>query len=175
MNNLPKETLVVIIQTLSEKVEGQALVLGDLTDHIKRDHAEMDDMQFRLTDMSRRVDEKYHECERLRSANIELCAQVRQLTSENYKLKFGGQTPEETATAYMANQGATLWETGDKIAVYKVVKTVTEWGLRETKDFCEAYMARKEEERKSDEVSGPGTKRSSQIPAGVGTNVRKSA
>ncbi len=192
MNGMSKETLLVIITTLSEKVEGQGLLMVELTDHIKRDHTSMDDMQYTITDLRRQLEsttdmseenyrlrtevydmrDKVEHYESMRSRNEEMYAQVRKLQQENHQLTWGGKTPEETATAYMVNQGASVWAEGRKIDCIKVCREVSGWGLKETKDFCEAYMARQQEEK---EESGPGTKRSSQVPAGVGTNLKKSA
>lgn len=178
MNTLSNAALMVIVTTLTEKITVQDLVcegyeksLADLQAHIDRHHLDMDDMQFTISDLRRQVNTKYEEEERMRTQINELYAQVRTLQTENHKLTYGGQTPEETANAYMQAQGATKWAT-DKIGTIKVCREVSGWGLKETKDFCEAYMARQKDEK---EESPSGTKRSSQIPVGVGDRVRKSA
>jgi uncharacterized coiled-coil protein SlyX len=188
MNNLSNATLLVLVSTLAEKVSVQELVCegyervnADLQTHIDRHHLDLDDMQFTISDLRRQLEEKYESMERMRTQNNELYAQVRKLQSDNYKLTYGGQTPEETANAYMARQGVEVCNRpyvspdvlSGRIAAIKVVREITGWGLKESKDFVEAYMARLDAQK--DEESPSGTKRSSQIPAGVGEQVRKSA
>lgn len=190
MNGMSNATLLVVVTALSEKVtllelinDGYASMAEEARTHIDRDHAQMDEMQETISDLRRQNERLYDTIDSMRTGgdlshlktdNDKLYAQVRQLKTENHKLRWGGTTPEETATNYMVKEGATVWAEGRKIDCIRVCRDASGWGLKETKDFCEAYMARKEEQ-KSEEVSGPGTKRSSQMPAGVGTNLKKSA
>lgn len=190
--NLKPDTFVLVVAALSDKLVEKETEIAEMVAHITRDHATMDEMQERNTHLSNQVDTMYDLREEnrslrsqvtslrgkaenydyLSSQNNELHAQVRKLQTEIHKLTYGGQTPEETANAYMLAQGVSKWLEGERIGTIKVVREVTGWGLKEAKDFCDAYMARKTVEA---EESPSGTKRSSQVPAGVGTNVRKSA
>jgi len=186
------DTFVLVVAALSEKMVQKENECVELRDHIASDHASMDDMQRTITDLRvqcERLQDKADDVdyfrtryqdmshkmegyEHLRSQNAELWEQVRVLKMENHKLRYGGQTPEETANNYMLSQGRQVWERGDRIQCIKEVREVSGWGLKETKDWCEAYIARLDNEK---EESGPGTKRSSQIPSGVGDSVKKSA
>jgi len=183
MNGMSKETLLVIISTLSEKVavmelvnDGYAKVVQGLEAHNDRHHLDLDDAQYTISDLRRQLErvnnDKDDSSYRIRQENDRLYAEVRQLKQENYRLTYGGSSPEETATAYMQRQGAAVWANGERIACIKVCREVSGWGLKETKDFCEAYMDR---QKVTEEESPSGTKRSSQIPAGVGVQSKRSA
>lgn len=172
MNGMSKETLLVIVSTLTEKItvqslveEGHAKVLREKEAHIARHRLDLDDMQFKVSDLRRQLAKRYDTNESLRSRNEELYAQVRKLQQENYKLTYGGNTPEEIATAYMQRQGVEVCERpyvspdvlSGRIAATKVVHEITGWSLKESNDFVEAYMARHDAQK---EESPSGTKRS---------------
>lgn len=83
-----------------------------------------------------------------------LRAEIAKLKQENYMLRYGGKTPEDTATAYMKNHGVEVWGGSheDRLKVVKVVQEITGWGIFPAKEFCENYI-----KRASAEVSVPDT------------------
>lgn len=171
MNEMSKETLLVIIATLSEKVAIQELVCDGYAHALK----ESEEQATTISHLRRNLEEAYDSKDYLTNQNNTLCAQVRQLQTELHKLTYGGQTPEETATAYMKAQGVDKWEGGNRIGCIKVCREVSGWGLYESKQFCEAYMVRHQAHKESEEDTPSGTKRSSQIPVGVGLQSKRSA
>ncbi len=167
-----QETLKVIVQALAEKVEAQALTITDLNDHITRDHAEMDRMQYTITDLRRQGEwrgDLEHDLSYYRARCNQLEAEVRRLEL------VADPEKEGRINAYMRNHGESLLRFGKKIECIKGVREVSGWGLKESKDFVEAYKLPEVAPSSSEEESGPNTKRSSQSPAGVGVNAKKSA
>ena len=130
--------------------------------HIRADHDTKDVDQRTITDLRTRLDTMYDkvaEMEYIRSRNAELENLNAQLRRDNHKLRFDGLSSEECAKAYMEGQGKAEWHNGNKIACIKGVRECTGWGLKDSKDYCEAYPWNKVSA--SEEGSGPGTKRSS--------------
>jgi len=70
----------------------------------------------------------------------------------------------------MKAHGASKW-VSNRIGTIRVVVVLSGWSLKESKDFCEAYMWG----GGALEEGSPSTLRSSQIPAGVGERVKRSA
>lgn len=164
------DTFVLVVAAMSEKMVEQERTIMELSDHIRGDHEAMDDMQRTITGLRESlslISANNENFDYMKRRADELYEQVRNLTIENARLKYGGNTPEETARAYMKAHGVDKWNNPNlgKIGTIKVVREITGWGLKETKDFCEAYMDRHERGEVSREESGPGTKRSSQSPA----------
>lgn len=175
------DSFVMMVALMSEKMVQQERVIVDLNTHISDDHAHMDDMQRTITSLKEEREELWARCDTLSNQvrnlaqqsesfdylkrnHDELYVQVRKLQVENARLMYGGNSPEETANAYMKAHGVSRWndENLGKIGTIKVVREITGWGLKETKDFCEAYMARQETPK---EETDSGTKRSSQMVA----------
>lgn len=203
--HFPKpDTFVIMCAAMSEKMVEQQNTILDLTTHLAGHHEQMDDMQHTITDLRTQLEEKYHlqdqvyelqatvralrpraeRCDELKNSYDTLYAEVRKLRAEKLRGELNlplQATPEEAANAYMLLHGVKQYDLpyepgspvlGGKIQCIKVIREVTEWGLKESKDFVEAYMARHEREK---EETPSGTKRSSQVPAGVGESVKKSA
>ncbi len=187
MNTKP-DTFVMMCALMSDKMVQQSMTIGSLEAHIVGDHAEMDEMQRTITDLRRQLEtandklyrmgpDNYYQrrCGELEQVNSRLYEEVRQLRRKAY-----GEG-ESGARAYMEAEGAKLWET-NKIATIKGVRECTGWGLKETKDWCEAYSAHKAvfnvpslPSAEVNEESGPTTKRSQQVPEGVGVQSKRSA
>lgn len=200
--HFPKpDTFVIMCAAMSEKMVEQQNTILDLTTHLASHHETMDADQRTISDLRDQLEEvwglreanerqkrtisdlsyKVEHYDSLRRENERLSAEVRELKLATYKVKYGGQTPEEVANNYMKVEGLQVCNRprspdpnvfSGKIDCIKVVREMTGWGLKEAKDFVEAYMARHENQK---EETPSGTKRSSQVPAGVGEGVKKSA
>lgn len=201
--HFPKpDTFVLTVAAMSEKMVEQANRIFDLENHLASHHETMDADQRTITDLREQLEEVWNlreqvETQRrtisdlryradnydnMRRENDRLYAEVQNLRTEKIKRDLNISplaTPEEAGNTYMLLHGVKVWYTpstpevaGGKIECIKVVRSLTGWGLKETKDFVEAYMARHENQK---EETPSGTKRSSQIPAGVGEGVKKSA
>jgi predicted RNase H-like nuclease (RuvC/YqgF family) len=173
------DTFVLVVAALSEKLVTLENQRGEMEDHIRADHAEMDVMQGRLTEYSRECESLRDENSNLRTENYNLkdrlysleskvryqhsledeCARLKE---EVLKLKYGSGTPSERVSAYMRTEGERILADGNKILCIKGVKECTGWGLKEAKDYVEAYKPTVSYETPS------GTKRSEDL-------VRKSA
>lgn len=178
MNRIGNLALLATLSHLAQELMSAETDIESLSNHISNDHAQMDEMQRTISDLRRRNEEMYDklayqpDVTHIKNENERLYAEVRALKSANHKLVYGEQTEEETATAYMVKKGEMLWKAGNKIGTLKGVRDVSGWGLKVTKDWCEAYMDRKADEKSE---SGPNTKRSSPVPAGVGTAAKRGA
>lgn len=201
--HFPKpDTFVLMCAAMSEKMVEQQNHILDLTTHLAAHHEQMDADQRTITDLREQLEEVWSlreqvetqrrtisdlryrsdNYENMRQENERLYVEVRKLQTEKVRRDLNISplaTPEEAGNTYMLLHGVEVYNristpevAGGKIECIKVVRSLTGWGLKETKDFVEAYMARHEQEK---EESPSGTKRSSQIPAGVGTGAKKSA
>lgn len=155
---------------LNARLEENASYHSEATAAIKAENVRL---RNQLDDWRARIENVGH----VASSNNDLRAQVRKLQAENYKLRFGGHTTEEVAQAYMRNQGAETWAQGApaKLNTLNVIREITGWGLREAKDWCEAFMSThvptlpdKVEAKVTEEESGPRTIRSMPVPPVVG-------
>lgn len=169
--------MLTIMTTKLAECEAECV---ELQDHINRDHTYMDEQARTINELRDQIDFNDRHMRRVREDDLRsldysrnriatLEEEVRQVKEELLKLKYGGETPEERANAYMAKEGSRISrilnpKVGEgKIAAIKVVREITGWGLKDTKDFVEAYIQR--EDAQKDEEVGSGTKRSQQLVA----------
>lgn len=73
------------------------------------------------------------ECNRLR----EECNRLRE---DLRGFQHAGPVVKVNLFAYLTRQGKTTWGNNGKIQCIKEVRNITGWGLKETKDFCEALV-----------------------------------
>jgi len=163
MNNPKPNAYVAIVALMSEQLVQAEATMLDLRAHITADHAEMDEMQRTITDLRTQAESKYDELDNLRTSNQEyseknwrlqnqvydleskvgnhsyLTAECERLREEVLTLKYGNGTPEERASAYMKAEGESVLRGGNRILCIKGVKECTRWGLKEAKDYVEAY------------------------------------
>lgn len=203
MHSHKPDTFVLVTAAMSEKMVEQATRIFDLESHLALQSEQMYADQRTISDLRSQVSEMHNlrECNERQSRTIsdlsyKHAAQVNNLKQENEQLYDEVRqlriekarrdlcislqaTPEEAAIAYMQMYGVDMWNkpstpdvAGGKIECLKVVRSLTGWDLRPAKDFVEAYMARYEEGK---EETPSGTKRSSQIPTGVGVSAKKSS
>lgn len=153
------DTFVLVVAALSEKLVQKENEISDLLTYNQQQRQELEDTERTISDLRQECQEmwdareenrtlndrisyissKLESYEYMRTQNAELYQRVRTLENENYKLRFGGATPEETATAYMKDQGVAEWSS-NRIGVIKNVRQITHWGLKEAKDWCDAYV-----------------------------------
>lgn len=199
MNQYTPDTFVLVVAALSEKLVEKERMCVELADHIKEDHAHMDDMQRTITDLRAQSESKYDEMDELRVRNENLSndkyrlenrvydmeaklrnqdyieAENARMKEELLTLKYGVGGPDTRVRNFMLKEGGKLWSEGKKIECIKGVKMCTGWGLKEAKDYSEEWGPRYAPEPTSQEGSGPHTKRSQDLPQGVGDGVKKSA
>lgn len=150
--------------------------LSEANAHLERECESLRDANFELRTQMRTYRDKAEDADYWKTAYDNVFAELQTMRIEKRRKELNiapSATPEEAGSTYMILVGRERWENGGKIDTIKEVRQLTGWGLKETKDFCEAHMARHEADKREREESGPGTKRSSQIPAGVGVNVQK--
>lgn len=130
------DTFVLIVAAMAEKlVEKEA--------QISTYHDEMNDMERTMSDLrqeNRRMYDQVDKLPYLHSRNEELQHMVDKLRRQVHALQFAGKSPEETAIAYMNAQGIHLWHTNSWIACIKEVRQLTQWGLKDAKEWCETYI-----------------------------------
>lgn len=183
--NMPKpDTFVLVVAALSEKLVQKENECFELKAHISADHAEMDEMQRTITDLRTQAESRYDELDELRVSNSNLSqdkwrlenqvydlegrvrnsdylnAEVTRLKEELLTLKYGVGDPEARVRNFMLKEGGKLWSEGNKIACIKGVRECTGWGLKESKDYSEAWGPKYAPQ--SDETPS-GTKRSEDL------------
>ena len=81
----------------------------------------------------------FYNCEdRIRELTRELNDTRTKLCKAETILGVNNLPDKDKAEAYMVAEGDARWAKGEKIAVIKCVREATQWGLKETKDYCEA-------------------------------------
>jgi len=110
---MSNDSFVVVVALLSEKLVNQAQLL--------------DEKETEINNLR-----NFHYLE---SENERLRNEIKALQTKLYGVS------EKGAQAYMDAEGLKLWQQdGGKIPVIKCVRVLTDWGLKETKEWCENYV-----------------------------------
>lgn len=188
MRNDTTIALTLAHMAVIERLDAEAV---DLQTHIDADHAFMNAQQNTILQLRRQLEENgnyYAESKRaIQEENKRLREQVHTMRAksegydalqENYdkvcnelsairqehtrtKLGLTGlDTNEQVANTYMQNRGLETYA-NDKINTIKVLREVTGWDLKTTKDFCENYIR---SAAATVEDNGPQTMRSMRGP-----------
>lgn len=188
------DTFVMMVAMMSEKLVEKETELGELRAHLAMHHADMEADADLITTLREEHTNLRVQNENLIDANnrqrrtiAELEGKVRdvewirpeyeRMKQELLTLKYGGEKdPHKRAEVYMTREGGKTWASGNKIECIKCVRECTGWGLKETKDWCEQNADKylpKPPSLDKEEGSGPHTKRSSQVPQGVGIEAKR--
>lgn len=128
----------VEVQTLStrcEEMERRNDMLSEDLDQERRDNS---DLRTRL----RTAEEKVRAAGNIEWVRQDLTSaqnEVARLRAELMSFKQDPRIMEPRLLAYISGEGRELMAAGKKIECIKGVRHVTSWGLKETKDFVEAF------------------------------------
>lgn len=152
MNYQDVDSFIAVIQVLSAKLSEKDSKIQHLETRVlelSNDNSDLKDRINRIDNQRADDARSYNDTiSHLRTRCDELFAEVQTLRSENQRFKLGvskDATFEHVAKTYMLAEGVKLYHTphnegGGKIQVIKHVRNLTVCGLKEAKDFVEAYM-----------------------------------
>jgi hypothetical protein len=139
-----KDPFVIMVGLLNSKIQ-------ELADQLDASRTLLDDARHergRTEDLEHDLRSAKGEAEYYRKQFNQTCEDHEKLRVSNnalqmelYKYRANDPSIIDRAQAFMLKEGGSLMQQGQKIQCIKEIRTITSWGLKEAKDYVEAWKA----------------------------------
>ena len=138
-----KDLFVTVLTALTTKIQDQAAtieVLQETADLVYELRSELETVTSDLNEVSGQLFSA-NERARDRGDYVYWKATAERLQEELNLIKLGDEKVRlQNADAYMAKEGYSQMKGEAKIPCIKAVRALTNWGLKDSKDYCQAWL-----------------------------------